>query len=40
MIGFVNAISLDGPNPMALARLYQQVLGGDLDTGSPDWANS
>lgn len=37
MIGFVNAIALDGPNPVELARFYQQLLGGDLDTSSPDW---
>lgn len=37
MIGFVNAIALDGPDPVALARFYQQVLGGDLDTSEPEW---
>lgn len=37
MIGFVNAIALDGPNPEELARFYQQLLGGELDTSQSDW---
>jgi Glyoxalase-like domain len=37
MIGFVNAIALDGPDPLALARFYQRVLGGDLDTSDSEW---
>jgi hypothetical protein len=37
MIGFVNAIALDGPDPVALGQFYQQVLGGDLDASDPEW---
>lgn len=37
MIGFVNAIALDGPDPVGLARFYQHVLGGELDTSDPEW---
>lgn len=37
MIGFVNAIALDGPDPLALAQFYQRMLGGDLDTSDSDW---
>lgn len=37
MIGFLKAIALDGPNPVELARFYQRVLGGSLDTSDPEW---
>jgi hypothetical protein len=38
MIGTLDVIVLDCPEPQALARFYVQLLGGDIAQSDADWA--
>ena len=36
-IGSFHEIVIDCPNPEALARFWQALIGGEVDVESPDW---
>ncbi|MEU6082893.1 VOC family protein [Streptomyces sp. NPDC047108] len=38
MIGRLQCVALDCPDPQALARFYQGVLGGEVDRPDPGWS--
>ncbi|MEU5158942.1 VOC family protein [Streptomyces sp. NPDC020875] len=37
-IATLQMVTIDCPDPVALGRFYQGVLGGELDTGEEGWA--
>ncbi|MES4906641.1 MULTISPECIES: VOC family protein [unclassified Streptomyces] len=38
-VAFVNVIALDAPDPTALARFYQQIVGGEIRGEGEKWVD-